>query len=243
MSLYFRPATFLPVRYAPAVFRCPTYQQPAFYPATRDIFSLFDDTFSQLEAIVRHQQQQQQQAQFKRPFSPKFNIQEQDKTYFVQGELPGFDAKDVSIEFLDEGHTLQIKGKTVSESSNKPETTATSAAAVESVEAAKTTEQSETTSVKSHQATVEDVAEASDAPAQSEAAPTQEVTKTETAPAPKQEEPKNHIVERYTGTFTRTFRFADKVDQEAVKASLKDGILAITLPFARKPESRRINIE
>lgn len=234
MSLYFRPATFLPVRCAPAVFRYTTHQ-PAFYPVARDFFSLFDDTFSQLEAVAR----QQQQTQFKRPFSPKFNVKEQDKTYLVEGELPGFDAKDISIEFLDEGHTLQIQGKTVSESPNKPATTTTPTSAVENVQA----EQSETASVKSHQATVEDVPESSDATAQSETAPTQEGAKTESAPAPTVEQPKNHIIERYTGTFTRTFRFADKVDQEAVKASLKDGILAITLPCARKPESRRINIE
>lgn len=240
MSLYFRPATFLPVRCAPAVFRYST-PSPTFYPVARDFFSLFDETFSQLEAVARQQQKSQQQTRFRRPFSPKFNVKEQDKTYLVEGELPGFDAKDISIEFLDEGHTLQIQGKTASESSSKPETTATTTPAVENVKA----EQSEATSVKSHQATVEDVPESSDAPARAETGSTQEVIQTETAPAPAPttEQPKNHIIERYTGTFTRTFRFADKVDQESVKASLKDGILAITLPFARKPESRRINIE
>ena len=51
------------------------------------------------------------------------------------------------------------------------------------------------------------------------------------------------ISERRVGEFTRSFSFADQVDQEAVKASLKNGILSIVVPKAPKPESRRINIE
>jgi HSP20 family molecular chaperone IbpA len=50
------------------------------------------------------------------------------------------------------------------------------------------------------------------------------------------------LSERLVGEFSRNFNFPTAVDVEAVKASLQDGILAITVPKAKKPEARRITI-
>lgn len=180
----------------------------------------------------------------------------------MEGELPGFDAKDISIEFLDDGHTLQIKGKTVQESKRDSAPVAqtvegTTERAVADAPATETTtpevNTSETSSLKSHQATVEDdVEEPANASAATttateqavvEAPKTTEQQVTEQPQQPEQPATKSWVSERYTGSFTRSFKFPSKVDQEAVRASLKDGILAITLPFARKPESRKIQIE
>lgn len=221
------------------------------------LFSLLDESLTQLDNHFRQAQQQ-----FKRPFNPKFDVKETKESYSVEGELPGFDAKDISIEFLDDGHTLQIKGKTVQETKRDnaaatkavegtTEKVITDAPAAETTTEAVEANTSETSSLKSHQATVEDEAEE---PANASAATTTEQAVTE-APKPaeqqvteqpketEQPESKQWISERYTGSFTRSFKFPSKVDQEAVRASLKDGILAITLPFARKPESRKIQIE
>lgn len=251
-ALFFRPVVTMPVRCAPAIIR-PAFPQPH---DVAPLFSFFDETFAQLERAAR-----QHRRQFKRPFNPKFDVKERDNTYQLEGELPGFNAKDISIEFLDDGHTLQIKGSTVSERRSEQPTTSTNTQtdtpkAVEAVPAEKA---SETSSVKSHQATVEDDAE--EQPANSSAAdanvqtpqPQEQVVAESSKPAESQvsqptnegvtDATKHWVSERYTGSFTRSFKFPTKVDQEAVKASLKDGILAITLPFARRPESRRIQIE
>lgn len=181
-------------------------------------------------------------------------------SYSVEGELPGFDAKDISIEFLDDGHTLQIKGKTVQETkqNNAEAVQGTTEKAIPDGPAAETTTQavegntSETSSLKSHQATVEDEAEepanasaANATTAEQAVAEAPKPVEQQVTEQPKAEQPqtKRLVSERYTGSFTRSFKFPSKVDQEAVRASLKDGILAITLPFARKPESRKIQIE
>lgn len=245
MSLVFRPVVTYPVRCGAPVFFRPSVREVA------PIFSLFDESFAQLERAARHAQR----AQFKRPFNPKFDVKEAQESYLLEGELPGFDPKDISIEFLDDGHTLQIKGKYVKETQGGQQNTAKAVESTETpkaVEATPATEQpSETSSVKSHQATVEDDAEEpANASAAVESQPQETVAesskpaeKQEVAKQEQQETPKKWISERYSGSFSRSFKFPSKVDQEAVKASLKDGILAITLPFARKPESRRIQIE
>jgi len=250
MAFYLRPVAASPRYCAPALFSRPSF------PTSHDIaplFSLFDETFAQLERAQRQSRQH-----FKRPFNPKFDVKESKEAYTLEGELPGFDPKDLTIEFLDDGHTLQIKGKTVKEAREQPKAVeASQSKAPKAVESAPAETKSETSSVKSHQATVEDdVDEPANASAVAEQqSQQQEQTQTQTQTVAQtsklveqqqqqqQDDTKHWISERYTGSFSRSFQFPSKVDQEAVKASLKDGILAITLPFARKPESRRIQIE
>lgn len=244
MAFYLRPVVASP-RYC-----APTFIQRPSFPTPHDIaplFGLFDETFAQLERAHRQSRQH-----FKRPFNPKFDVKETKEAYTVEGELPGFDPKDVSIEFLDDGHTLQIKGKTVKEATEQPKAVeADQKEPSKAVEAAPAETKSETSSVKSHQATVEDdVEEPANASAvaeqqseQQEQTQTAESSEAASQPDKQQQDTKHWVSERYTGSFSRSFQFPSKVDQEAVKASLKDGILAITLPFAKKPESRRIQIE
>ncbi|KAJ6108441.1 hypothetical protein N7523_009764 [Penicillium sp. IBT 18751x] len=49
--------------------------------------------------------------------------------------------------------------------------------------------------------------------------------------------------ERVVGEFQRTFSFGQRVDQDAVKASLKNGILSITVPKAASASVKKITIE
>lgn len=248
-AFYLRPVVTYPARCsAPAFFARPSV---AAWPSQdfAPLFSLFDESIAQIQRAQR-----QARPHFKRPFNPKFDVRETNQAYAVQADVPGFAAEDISIEFLDDGHTLQIKGKTVKETRSEQPRTVQSATPPETPKAVEqaSAEKSETSSVKSHQATVEDDVEEpanASAVAQQSAPQPQEQTvaessKTAEQPAREQDaDTTNLISERYSGSFTRSFKFPSKVDQEAVRASLKDGILSITLPFARKPESRRIQIE
>ncbi|RJE18648.1 Heat shock protein [Aspergillus sclerotialis] len=49
--------------------------------------------------------------------------------------------------------------------------------------------------------------------------------------------------ERSVGEFSRTFNFPGRIDQDRVKASLKNGILAVTIPKAAAPSAKRITID
>jgi len=196
------------------------------------LFSLFDETFNELQRASR---------QARRQFNPRFDLKETKESYSLEGELPGIEQKDLSIEFTDE-YTLTIKGRSErhTESGRRPE-----AVEAEKKAAIEETPASETSSVKSHQATVEDEESANSSAVAAE-------NSESTAPTPaaepaKTEEPANKdqywISERHVGEFSRSFSFPARVNQDAVKASLKNGILSIVVPKAPAPESRRINIE
>ncbi|KAI4244767.1 MAG: hypothetical protein L6R42_010373, partial [Xanthoria sp. 1 TBL-2021] len=104
------------------------------------------------------------------------------------------------------------------------------------------------TSSNYHKATVED--EYVDAGAEKEGASitaqdalTPAATNsTEVAAAPEEPESKYWVSERSVGEFRRTFSFPGKVDQEAVKASLRNGILSVVVPKAAK-QQRKIAVE
>jgi HSP20 family molecular chaperone IbpA len=49
--------------------------------------------------------------------------------------------------------------------------------------------------------------------------------------------------ERSVGEFQRTFTFPTRVDQDNVKASLKNGILSVTVPKTTAAATKKITIE
>ncbi|KAI0997235.1 hypothetical protein K3495_g10949 [Podosphaera aphanis] len=51
------------------------------------------------------------------------------------------------------------------------------------------------------------------------------------------------VTERNVGHFSRSFSFPDRVDQDNVKATMKNGILNIIVPKAKRVEGRRIVIQ
>jgi HSP20 family protein len=55
--------------------------------------------------------------------------------------------------------------------------------------------------------------------------------------------PRYHQVERGHGSFERVFEFVDAIDQKAISADLRDGVLTITLPKRPVPAARRIEVE
>ncbi|KAL2218353.1 30 kDa heat shock protein [Thermoascus aurantiacus ATCC 26904] len=51
------------------------------------------------------------------------------------------------------------------------------------------------------------------------------------------------VSERSVGEFHRSFTFPTRVDQDHVRASLKDGILSVVVPKTTAPTQRKITIE
>ncbi len=51
-----------------------------------------------------------------------------------------------------------------------------------------------------------------------------------------------HRIERSYGSFMRSFRVPDDVDEAAVKAEFKDGMINVTLPKSAKAKSKAINV-
>lgn len=162
-----------------------------------------------------------------RYFSPKFDLREVNEAYYLDGELPGVDQNHVNIEFSDP-QTLVIKGRAERNYSNTDE------------ESQQDEEKfSETSSNKSYQPTVEDEAEAK------YSSPVATPTYSEKSVAEKTQKPayKYQHSERAIGEFHRVFNLPTRVDQDAVRATLRNGILSLVLPKEPTPKMKKIRIE
>jgi HSP20 family molecular chaperone IbpA len=161
-----------------------------------------------------------------RSFSPKFDVKELKDVYELHGELPGIEQKDINIEWTD-GNTLTISGRTEhrSESGTPPQ------GFIEEGEGKENQHEY-------HKPTVEDEGEGD----KKQTA----VTKTDSSKKvvkPSEGGTKYWVTERSVGEFHRSFSFPTRVDQDGVKAGLKNGILSIVVPKAQAPKPRKINIE
>lgn len=168
-------------------------------------FNLFNDTFSELQKISDTAS---------RSFAPKFDVKEAHDQYILEGELPGIDQKDVTIEFADE-QTLTIKGRTehYREEGQKPDG-----------------------GEQSRQSTGE-------GKGQQQSATTEVATTGSKDMARHDPQHTYWVTERSVGEFARSFAFPTRVDQENVKASLKNGILSVVVPKLQKVNtSKRIQI-
>ncbi|OAL53375.1 heat shock protein-like protein 30 [Pyrenochaeta sp. DS3sAY3a] len=203
---------------------------PRFTQEFAPIFRLFDDYDRQVFRGL------DQQLQSVRAFTPKFDVKETETAYELHGELPGVQQKDVSVEWAD-GNTLTVSGRheVVREEGERLGEIEDAAAEQKTIES------------KAQQPSVEDetaqTSEASATPDSSQAVVAKQtdnqVTADQTAPTKE----KYWISERSVGEFHRSFAFPARVDQNAVKASLKNGILSIVVPKAGAPVSRKIQIE
>ena len=194
----------------------------------------------------------------RRHFTPRFDVREVGQAYELQGELPGIEQKDLDIEFVDE-RTLVIRGRTASEHTTAPATEAETGTnkAVEAGEATATSDDaSDHSTTTYHKPSVEEEDGYVDAGAESSAdgakTPATENTNakaTEVAHTEKNNQTvvqPNHkywVSERSVGEFERRFSFPGRVDQEAVKASLRNGILSVVVPKIVAREARRIQVE
>jgi len=161
-------------------------------------------------------------------FYPKFDVREIPSAYELHGELPGIEQKDIEIEFTD-SQTLTVKGRTERSYSSVP----VNGAITES-------SHSENEKKKALQPTIEDEGEDGGNPHEEE----KSVEKKKEAGAverrdPKEVDDKLWVSERSVGEFARSFSFPDRVDQDAVKASFKNGVLSIVVPKILKKEGAK----
>jgi HSP20 family protein len=151
-------------------------------------------------------------------FTPRFDVKEEKDAYHLEGEMPGIAQKDIEIEFADE-RTLTIKGRSERyvEKGEKPKEidNASDSADKDSADKSKSMEVA-----------------------------TQNNEKGVAAKAEEHNTPTYWMAERSVGEFKRSFSFPQRVDQEGVKAGLKNGILTIVVPKERKAkQSRKVTIE
>lgn len=169
----------------------------------------------------------------RRAFSPKFDVHETDKAYVLEGDLPGLEKSNLSIEFTDPV-TLLIKGRI---EKSYTSTTPSESPAVEKPSTPKPESRS-SSPTRSLNPTVEDEKEegSSSTPVVSTEAPAKKTVEK------KEFRPRQWVSERTVGAFQRTFTFPTGIDQDAVTAGLEHGVLRIEVP-KRAPVTRRIEIQ
>jgi len=227
---------------------------PSFVPFLSQVEELLAEVEREARRVAHAQRQQR-----KRIFRARFDVRENGTGYEVEGELPGFEQENISIEVTDE-HTLKVAGRQVE---RKAENKATEALS-EKLEGATLNEaekedHSDTASHKSYQPTVEDdyedlgaetssnVSAASEPKGKEKAVETPGPQQQAPTPVPQQQQQQpqdqNLLSERQHGSFERNFQFPDRIDATGVRASLRNGVLSISVPKAPVPAIRNITIQ
>lgn len=217
-----------------------------FFPTAHPFGAFSNDIFRILDSAAADFAPLTQRHSGHRSFNPRFDVKEAGSAYELQGDLPGFEQKDLEIEFVDE-RTLVIKGRHSFSSEGNP---------VDETVAQRNTPENLSDTASNHSASYQrpsvedeyvdagaesqDVAKATDQSAGNDK--TNETSKQPTQVAAEQPS-KYWVSERSTGEFERRFAFPGRVNQEEVRASLKNGILSIVVPKMVEKESRRIAIE
>jgi len=170
------------------------------------VFNLFNDTFSELQRLSDN-------LPTNATFAPKFDVKETKDSYTLEGELPGIDQKDVTIEFTDE-QTLIIKGRTEHrhEEGQPPQTSE-----------------------------AEDVQEGESAAEPSQSKEVATSGSTEVAKAGPQHT--YWISERSVGSFQRSFSFPQPVSQDAKASLKNGILSLVIPKVEKQNTTRRINIE
>ncbi|PWI65227.1 hypothetical protein PCL_07277 [Purpureocillium lilacinum] len=165
-------------------------------------------------------------------WQPKFDVRETGDRYELHGELPGVSKDQVQIEFT-EPQTMVVRGRVERSytSGTPPAGLLKDAPATKAI-----AEGDDEQTSASHHATVEDEDEA----AKSSSA--EIANQAESAAEEPADSAKYWLSERSVGEFSRTFSFPGSIDQDAVAANFKDGILSIAVPKAKRHGSRHITI-
>ncbi|KAF2204696.1 HSP20-like chaperone [Delitschia confertaspora ATCC 74209] len=236
--------------------------------SVNSFLSLIDDSIDRLQREVKRQTQQQRS--FNARFDVRENQEGYQVYGDVPGfEQENIDIEISDEHTLKISGSTEKRAQPqieVQPETEKMEVEVSSTEAPQTVENSEES-RSETSSVKSYQPTVEDDFEdlgahsdtvttpASFTISKGEEKATEEPKSTDTAviqsqperQAPVQQQQKyqdrSWISERSFGSFTRTFRFPARIDSANVRASLRNGVLSVTVPKAPVPQIRRIMIQ
>jgi len=179
-----------------------------------------------------------------RLFSPKFDVRETEAAYELHGELPGIDREQVNIEFTDP-QTVVVSGRVErSYSAGSPPAGLVEDTQPVRGQVTEAGEQEASKNSASHKATVseedDEAAKEKGVPTPAESPAAEPAAEPATAPAAPAD--KFWVSERSVGEFSRSFNFPSRVDQDGVTANLKDGVLTVVVPKAKKHETRRVAI-
>lgn len=180
-----------------------------------------------------------------RPWEPLFEAHDTEDSFVVYGELPGLNKEHVTVEFPEPCKlVVSGKGERFTDAPKAAETTTGQTALAPVVES----DNEDTRSRSSYQATVEDdvdgddfevlshTSEKSETISQPEPETLSEKAKEKQTEQPKQPEEPRHS--GYRKEFSRYFTFPTYVNHEAVTAELKDGLLTIVVPKATSGSHR-----
>ncbi|OKL64338.1 hypothetical protein UA08_00020 [Talaromyces atroroseus] len=176
-------------------------------------------------------------------FTPKFDVREANDSYILNGELPGAQQESIEIEFTDP-ETMVVKGQVsrnydVATSPESTTTTNDDSMSVRSLD--DDVDDASSTKSNYHSPTVEDENETGDNT--TTRSTNNVVPKPAMKPQPAAATFKYWASERQIGNFQRTFTFPNRINQDGVKATLRDGILSITVPKETIKLAKRIRVE
>lgn len=221
-----------PIFGSQAISNFPRYTAP-FFRGLEEELGQFDSFFKDVAQSLSAKKQ---------TFQPRFDIKEESDKFILHGELPGVQPEHLQVEFVDQ-NTLVIKGKVVrQESHGTPPVEKPQEEAKDVTMSGASSDSHSESSANYHKASVEE--EKDDA---AESASTTSVAEEQITKAPSREITKEKdasqdhywVSERTIGEFQREFRFPGKVDQDQVKAALKDGILTVSVPKLAEQDHRR----
>ncbi len=175
--------------------------------------------------------------------APRFDVRERNAAFELQGELPGLQQENVTIEFTDP-HTLVIRGKVEREETFTNMKDDGGSAQLEG-------NQSSAKAISGGEGETASSADAASTEAQGNQSNTAlnnadagtDAVSSKTGEFEDGERYKYWVSERVVGGFERHFKFPSDVDQEAVKASLKNGILSVVVPKKISRGHKRIVVE
>ena len=251
-----RSATYkMPCYSVVPVYRRNVHHNPFFGPQSISVFPRFaspflrslEDDLAQFDSFFK---EINETVAATKSFQPRFDIKEESDKFILNGELPGVQAENLQVEFVDR-NTLVVKGKVVrhethgtpaAEKAQKTQEDFTMSGAQQEDQAEVTSDtQSEHSNY--HKASVEDegaeTTQESKTTAQAAEDQVSKSTPQETTKPAEQPQPHYLASERTVGEFSRAFRFPGKVNQDNVKASLKDGILTVTIAKQAEVDHRR----
>ncbi|KAK2738249.1 hypothetical protein FQN57_007112 [Myotisia sp. PD_48] len=182
-------------------------------------------------------------------FNPRFDVRETKDAYLLDGEIPSVKQDNINIEFSD-AQTLVIRGHSKRDyTTSNIEQPVEPAKPAEPAEKTPESDDDETSSTGYSRVTVEDVDDdypGYTPPEKTATPPPKPVTKAASHTTIKKgSQPafRYWVSERSFGQFNRVFKFPTPVDQDAVRASLNNGILSVVIPKAAPPTFKKISIE
>lgn len=164
---------------------------------------------------------------FMQTFRPRFDVTETKDAYELRGELPGVAQEDLVLEFTD-AQTLAVRRSTQTsrEDGERPKSWLKGPEAQSERETGDRGDEKHDPVALSEDKLFKTISDSAGS----------NTGNSDT-------KPKFWVSERSYGSFARFYIFPERVDQDGIKASLKDGVLSISVSKLPARENKKIQIE